>query len=291
MSVSLGPMFLALVTSKDFLFLKIVTWHYRNIWTVLVIVNVDSCQHGGQYICVSCFFCVTLAINKSFYFHPVGVSSFFVRMASNLFSCLSVPSSLLPRECSCLGHACCTRFRDAIICLFVIVGLSFHLLPTFFQNAKIFANDWIRKIGSIVRSSRFIAFFARANKFAAHRRLQGPKNFFYGRAVCAKCTQVPYSAFGQKSWWNLFGRKVFSLRSSDRWSAMQFDASFGLERLLPALRTMFYERLWRRRFFAFGGINNAGYFRPLYSGEGLCSLARTANGGGIRTLFGPSAGN
>ena len=103
---------------------------------VLGIVNVDSCQHGGQCTCVSCFFCVTLAINKSFLFHPVGVSSFFVRMASNLFSCLSVPSSLLPRECSCLGHACCRRFRDAIICLCVIVGLSFLLLLHLFSECK-----------------------------------------------------------------------------------------------------------------------------------------------------------
>ena len=112
------------------------------------------------------FFCVTLAINKSFYFHPVGVSSFFVRMASNLFSCLSVPNSLLPRECSCLGHACCRRFRDVIICLCVIVGLSFLLLPHFFSEYNLF-----REIGPIIRSGRFIALFTCANEFTTHRGL------------------------------------------------------------------------------------------------------------------------
>ena len=88
-----GAHVLALVTSKDFLFFKIVTWQYLNI------LNGAGYRQRWQlsawwsvYLCIL-FIHVTLAINKTFVFHPVGVFSFFVRMVSNLFSCLSVPSS------------------------------------------------------------------------------------------------------------------------------------------------------------------------------------------------------
>ena len=53
-----GAHVLALVVSKDFLFLKLcrdIIVIFLN-WCWLSIVNVDSRRHGGQCDCVSCLF-------------------------------------------------------------------------------------------------------------------------------------------------------------------------------------------------------------------------------------------